>query len=159
MEQTNPSTNLFDLQIDQQSSGYLSQAARWAKFLSIVGFVSCGLILLWGFFAGSIMSTFTNRLSTETGSRLGPVAGIGAVFFLIIALICAVLYFFPCLYLFRFATKMQLALKNNDQNFLTNSFGNLKSFYKFIGILTIIGLSFFLLEILFILVFAVAATR
>jgi uncharacterized protein DUF5362 len=160
MEQNSTSANLFDLQIDNQSSGYLAQTAKWAKFLSIIGFIFCGFILLWGFFAGTIMSVFSSRLSTETGSPFGQAAaGIGTAFFLIIALICAVVYFFPCLYLFRFATKMQLALRNNDQNILTNSFGNLKSFYRFIGILAIIGLSFFLLEIIFIMIFAVTAGR
>ena len=54
-----PNENLFELQVDQQSIGYLSETARWAKFLSIVGFVMCGIIVVFALFFGSIISIFS----------------------------------------------------------------------------------------------------
>ena len=50
------SEHLFDLQVDQQSISYLGEIARWAKFLSIVGFVVCGVMIIFALFAGSILS-------------------------------------------------------------------------------------------------------
>ena len=72
----------------------------------------------------------------------GAAAGIaGSVFILLMVL----LYFFPCLYLFRFATRMQTALRTNDQQQLVSSFANLKSTFKYLGIVTIIFIAFYAL--------------
>jgi uncharacterized protein DUF5362 len=132
MEQSN---NLFELQVDHQGSAFLREVAKWSKFLSIVGFVFMGIILLVMAFAGSAMSTM---MSTTYGSTAGS-------FQLILIAAFVLIYFFPCFYLFKFATKMQVALRNNDQETLNSSFENLKSCFKFMGILMIILLSFYAL--------------
>ena len=147
MEQYNQSPankdeHLFELQIDQQSISYLSETARWAKFLSIVGFIMCGLMIILALFAGSLMATLTRLRSDDA---LQGIAGMGGAFVSLIYIVIALLYFFPCLYLFNFAGKMQTALRNNDQTSLNASFGQLKSCFKFVGILTIIVLSFYIL--------------
>ena len=46
------SSNLFELQLDQPSINYLSEAARWSRFLSIIGFIYCGLMVIFGLFFG-----------------------------------------------------------------------------------------------------------
>src|SRR4249920_580259 len=137
MEQ-NTSANLFDLQIDQESSSYLGETAKWAKFMAILGFIFCGLIVLVGLFAASFMSAALGKFSGE-GSVLGGVA------LYVIYLLLALVYFFPFLFLFNFASSMQTSLRNNDQQQLTQSFKNLKSCYKFLGILMIVILSCYLL--------------
>jgi len=138
--------NLFELQVDQQSIGYLSETARWAKFLSIVGFVMCGIIIIIGLFFGTIMSTFSRfgNNSEAFSSSMGSSGVIISVVYIGMALLC----FFPYLYLFNFSSKMQTALRNNDQINLNASLGNLKSCFKFVGILTIVVLSFYLLAII-----------
>ncbi|MES1219129.1 MAG: hypothetical protein ABUT20_26725, partial [Bacteroidota bacterium] len=60
MEQ-NQESSLFGLTIDQESKSHLSEAARWARFLAIVGFVICGLIVILGIFFGSIFSSMSSR--------------------------------------------------------------------------------------------------
>lgn len=140
---TNTNENLFELQLDQQSISYMGETARWAKFLSIVGFVMCGIMILFALFFGSIISTFSKLGGADVLSgaeRVGYTFGVTVVYIVI-----ALLFFFPCLYLFNFAAKMQMALRNNDQINLNTAFGNLKSCFKFVGILTIIILSFYLL--------------
>ena len=67
-----------------------------------------------------------------------------AFYYIVIALI----YFFPCLFLFRFATKMKVALASNDQETLNTSFQNLKATFRYMGIVTIVMLVFFLLAFL-----------
>ena len=57
----------------------------------------------------------------------------------------ALLLFFPAYYLFNFSTKLRRAVYNNDQPVLTESLKNLKSFFKFYGILVIVLLSFYIL--------------
>ena len=124
MEQN--TSNLFELQIDHQSNAYLRETAKWAKFLAIVGFIGCALIILVGIFAGSVMATTFGELGGGFGGGMGVVM---AVIYILLALLA----FFPYLYLYRFANQMQVALRNNDQAALSTSFGNLKSCFKFVG--------------------------
>lgn len=141
MEQT--TQNLFDLQIDQQVSMYLRETSKWAKFLSILGFIGCGLLVLVAIFAGTFMAQTMSALGGEAST-------IGGAAMTITYILMALVYFFPCLYLFRFATQMQVALRNNDQQNLMLAFSNLKSCYKFLGILAIIGLAFYVIAIIFL---------
>ncbi|THU38080.1 hypothetical protein FAM09_15455 [Niastella caeni] len=136
-------SNLFELQIDHENMRYLGETAKWAKFLSIVGFVMCGLLVIAALFAGSLLSSF---------SPLGGTMGASGLLVTIIYIGGALLYFFPCLYMFNFARKMQMAMNNNDQSTLNASFSNLKSSFKFVGILTIVILSIYLLLILIALI-------
>ena len=138
--------SIFSLNIDSYSRQYLFEAARWAKFLSIVGFIICGLIALAGIFAGSMLSSFSSRYGG--GNDMGMMrsfGGLAIVFYLLVA----VLYFFPCLYLYRFSNRMRTALASESQSELNASFENLKSLFKFVGIMTIIILSIYVLIFLF----------
>jgi len=133
-------------------------AARWAKFLSIVGFVMCGLFAVAAIFAGSILNglNYLNAPDSDTGYDKGAFTGIMGVFIGFIYFACAVLYFFPCLFLFRFATNMQMALRAEDQSILNTSFQNLTKLFRFVGILTIVLLSFYVLIILFVIIGLIA---
>jgi uncharacterized membrane protein YjgN (DUF898 family) len=145
----NQNTSLFGLSIDPAAKAHLSEAARWARFLSIVGFVIIGLIVLIGIFAGSILGSMTSGLG---GNELGNArvsGGMMGSFFLVIYILVAALYFFPCLFLFRFAAKMKMALASNDQEALNTSFQNLKKLLRFVGILTIIVLAFYAIALVF----------
>ncbi|MDR3712551.1 MAG: DUF5362 family protein [Puia sp.] len=136
-----PEKSLFDLQVDHETTSYLGETARWAKFIAVVGFVSCGLLAIFGLFAGSIFgaSSFGNS-NLFGGSGMGGMIG---VFLTVVYVGLAVLYFFPCLYLFNFASKMKVALHNNDQIQLNTSLKNLKSCFKFMGIMLIIILGLY----------------
>ncbi len=146
MEETT-NMNLFELQIDHQAAGYLGETAKWTKFLSILGFIFCGLIVLIAIFFGSFFSSSFLGKYGQGGAIGGMGSGLGVVVIVIYVLL-ALFYFFPCLYLFNFSNKMQMALRNNDQAQLNLSFKNLKSCFKFWGIFTIIILSFYALAII-----------
>jgi len=146
--------NLFELQIDQEAMSYLGTTARWGKFLSIVGFVNCGIMVIVALLFGksfAMLAPFAGgNLLGDTISRLG--AFVTAIF-----IVAAVIWFFPNLFLLRFSVKMQSALRDTDQIQLNASFGSLKSCFKYIGILTIVILSFY--TILFIVGIVVSAMR
>lgn len=137
MEQQTP--DLFSLQVDQQAHGYLSETARWGRFLSIIGLILCALFVIFSFFAGAIMST--------VGSQFSGMFAMGGAFLTVIYLLIALLYFFPCLYLYRFSTKLKMALISYDQTLLNTSLRNLKACFRYIGILTLIIICFYALAI------------
>ena len=145
MEQNQES--LFGLNIDQMIRSHLTETARWTKFLAIVGFIMCGLILIGGIFFATRINTLSNQYGYYRNTPgPGGMGALGIVIYVLIAVVC----FFPPLFLFRFSDKMKTALAANNQVDLTTSFQNLKVYFRYIGVLTIIALAFYLLAILVI---------
>lgn len=142
MEQT-PTNHLdMKLQVDDVSAAYLKEIAKWGKFLSIVGFVVSCLVALFGIFIGTMMPSLSGS------STLGTVYTSNLSMFLTVLYIAfAVLYFIPCLYLFKFSNRAKLALETEDQFSLNEALANLKSCFKFIGITTIVVLAIYALAI------------
>lgn len=145
MEQQNVDSPLFGLTIDPVIKSHLSETARWGKFLAIIGFICCALIVLGGIVVVSSLGTLQRTYGMNEGvslSAFGP--GIVVLYICI-----AILYFFPCLFLLRFSNKMKSALIADNQAELAGSFQNLKALFRYVGILTIIVLSIYVLFILF----------
>lgn len=131
------------LKLNNLSIGFLRETAKWTNFLSIVGFVMLGFIVLGAIFGGALLA------SLSTVSEFGSGGAIGGTFITILYLIFAAIYFFPIYYLYKFSGNMKRALASKDEDTLTKAFEYLKSHYKFVGILMIIVLSFYLLILLF----------
>lgn len=128
------------LQVDDVSEQYLKEIAKWGKFLSVVGFVISGLIALLSIFAGTIFSSFSGS------SALGAAASTSiSIILTVVYIVLAVLYFFPCLFLFKFSNKAKLALEIEDQFTLNEAFASLKSCFKFVGVSTIVILALYAL--------------
>lgn len=131
--------NIFDQNVSEGinltplAENYLKETAKWGKFISIVGFVMVGLFVLIAIFSNAIFSLLMSMGGTNTGG------GGGVLTFAY--LIYAVIYFFPVFYLFKFSTKASAALQARDSVGVEESLENLKSLYKYLGILTIISLA------------------
>ncbi|WP_153800698.1 DUF5362 family protein [Foetidibacter luteolus] len=141
--------SLFELHIDQPASAHLYSSAKWGKFLAIVGFVFCGLALLLAAFTGTFLNTLA---SMDGGGRYSNAGVLGATTLTVIYVVCAILYFFPCLFLYNYSSSMLKALESQDQEKLVRSFSQLKSCFKFLGVLTIIGLALYALILILIVV-------
>jgi len=127
-------SSLFSMAIDPVTKEHLSETARWARFLSIVGFIALLLIAAFGIYTSIVLSRFESMYGYE---RRGNMLGIGtAITYLIVFLI----YIFPIVFMYRFAGKMRQALESHDQEALNSSFQNLKVCFRYLGIVTIIGI-------------------
>jgi len=146
MEQ-NQETSLFELNIDSAGKTNLTDAAKWAKFLAIVGMISCVLIVVIGIIAATAISNLSDFQRGYGGRRSYDSGGMG-VTLMITYIFIAVIYFFPCLFTLRFSNHMQNAIRANDQASLNESFKNLKVTFRYMGILTIIFIALFLLGLL-----------
>jgi Family of unknown function (DUF5362) len=136
-----PQSHLFELTFDRESIDLLTETSRWGKFLAIVGFITCGLIVLLSFFAGAFVANSTSALAPYSTSEVRTVSSMSGAFLTFIYLIVAVVYFFPCLYLYRYSVRMKTALATNDQTKLNQSLRNQKMLYRYVGIVTIIALA------------------
>ncbi len=135
----------FELDVNQEIKGYLNETSKWSYFLSIMGFIAIGFMLLGGIgiaFVGSDLG------ESDGTYQIGYAFG-GALFYIVIA----VVYLFPVLYLFRFSKSMKNALRNNNNEAFIEAFKNLKSHYKFIAIFTIAIIALYI-----IIIFGVAVT-
>ena len=137
-----------NLVIDWRSKEFLKETAKWTKFLAILGFVGIGLMVL-----GSLVMLFAPSSLMSNGDF--PFGG--KIFMMLLYLAFAVLYYFPISYLYQFSENTKKAIENNDNNAIRDAFEFLKSHYKFMGILTIILLSFYAIIIFIALIGAGAA--
>lgn len=131
MEQTSVFEK-FELHLDESAKGFLKETAKWAYFLSILGFIGVAIMAVIALFAGTLFSTL--------GSTVPGMGGMGGSFGVVIGVVyfaLAAIYFFPVYYLNKFAANAKKAFRENDSEALTNSFEYLKSHYKFIGIFTL----------------------
>lgn len=120
--------------LSEEIKGFLRETAKWANFLSILGFIGVGILVIFALFAGTIFLSL--------GAAVGSLGSIPEVAITVTYLLIAALYFFPALYLYNFAKNTKIALSTNDKTALTESFKNLKSHYKFTGILAIVFIAF-----------------
>lgn len=137
---------LFGLNIDPTIKAHLSETASWGRFLAIIGFIACALLVVVGIFFVSIVGTMGARYGSYDGPSLTSTFGPAIM---VVYIIVAILYFFPCLFLLRFANRMKTALAADNQADLTVAFQNLKALFRFVGVLTIIVLCLYLLALIF----------
>ncbi|MFD1615115.1 hypothetical protein [Gelatiniphilus marinus] len=139
----------FELEVNDEIKGLLKETASWTYFLSILGFIGIGIMVIFGIFFGAIMS------SSALGDA-NPYAAMGFSmgYFGLIYVVMALIYFFPVYYLFNFSRKMKTALSTTNKDDFKLAFANLKSHYKYVGIFTIAIISIYIVLIFGSMMFA-----
>jgi len=122
-----------DMRLSDRMKSIISDIAKWTKFLSIVGFVFIGLLVIFAFYAGSYFEMYSALMGTS---------GMGTMM-TVTYLILAIINFFPVLYLFQFASRAQKALANGNDTEIEIAFDSLRKHYLYLGILTIIILGLY----------------
>ncbi len=142
-------TSLFEMNVSTESRSHLGETAKWAKFLAICGMICIILMIIFGIVISMTVSKQSSQfdeLYRQQGVGFSS-RGLGAGM-MVMYILMGLLYFFPCLFTLQFANKMKLALASNDSLLLSESFRSLKKTFRYMGILTIIGLVFLLLALL-----------
>ncbi|WP_256007534.1 MULTISPECIES: DUF5362 family protein [Pedobacter] len=140
------------LMISEDIRSYLYETAKWAKFLSIIGFVITVFIVLLAFSPGAFLASM-NSVAGESN----PYAAMGASGLTVMFMIIALIYFYPSFMLFKYANAAKQAVLFGDQPKLEVAMATMKSFFKFWGILTIVVLAFYLIAFISALAFMSAA--
>jgi len=142
MEDKPSAFEAFELNISDHILGLLKETSTWTYFLSILGFIGIGLMLLFGVMFGTILSDM------PTGSNPYEGLGFNPAYFGLIYVVLAIVYFFPVYYLFNFSRKMKSALLSKNNEEFVKAFSNLKSHYKFVGIVAIVVIGLYILAFL-----------
>jgi hypothetical protein len=123
---------------------HLRDASPWLRFIGIIGFISCGFLVLGGVFS-FLSSSFVEGLwdgVPEVAEYAGFLEVFFGVFMGVYFIIFAVLTFFPSLFVYSFGARIRSYLQSGMERDLETAFKNNKSFWKFTGILVIISLAF-----------------
>lgn len=116
----------------------LNSTRKWTMFLSVLGFIFLGLLIIVGVATSTFLTAFKSK-----EVNLGVPESLMIVMFIIIAAI----YFFPVLFLFRFSRNTRDAIHNHDKLKLEKAFRNLRTYFTYIGVMVIIVLSIYLLAL------------
>lgn len=131
------------LRVKESTKADLLTAAKWTKFLCIVGSIGIAFIVIFGIFllgAGTLASSMFSDMP------------FGAVAMGILYLVIAALYIYPIMKGFQFASCAKAACLSDDENELARGIKGLSSLTQFLGIITIIFLVIYAFVILFALI-------
>lgn len=142
-DETSASSNR-ELVLENETILCLLETSRWANVLSIMGFIGLGLLLIFGLLVGTVM----NNINTPVFSSFS--SGLVSAFYLLLAGI----YFMPVLYLFRFASRMKFAIREMNQEALNEAFKNMKSLFRFLGMMTIAIVCVYVLILISVIMFS-----
>ncbi|MBP3943786.1 hypothetical protein J5U18_09445 [Sphingobacteriaceae bacterium WQ 2009] len=152
MEYQSESPNLH---LEPATNGFLLSIAKWTRFLSIIGLIFIGLLVLLAAGIFLFSSTFASVAALNDPKSAGPGAAalfLSGGFMTFTYLVIALFYFFPIYYLYKFSSLLKQAITTRNSELLTESFKNLKSHFKFIGIITLIIVGFYALILLLTLI-------
>lgn len=128
------------LTINEDIRSYLYRSVRWTYFLSIVGFMLTGLILL---------STLSIPAFLSGNSGTPQLAALSSGSLTAAILLYSLLVFYPSFLLNRFSAATKKAVLYGDQEALTEAMRKLHSYFKFFGICTFAALAFYIVAIVF----------
>ncbi len=126
----------MDLHMDDDVRQQLYEAGKWTKFISIVMFVACGLLLLVGLLGGaSLLSVF--RSLGATYGYFGEFGGVVLIAIIVVFVgVLALVYYF----LFTFSRKIKTALLTNNTADLNAGLKSLKIFFIITTVFAMISL-------------------
>lgn len=130
------------LEVDQSVKMSLAEAAKWAKFMGIIGMIMVALMVLGGIGMIAMGSLLLGETSGMQGIPFSP-AVLGVAYFVI-----ALLYFYPTWTLLKFGTQTRSGIKAENQALFSQGLRNLMNCFKFVGILTIIIIAIYVLVII-----------
>jgi hypothetical protein len=128
------------LEVTENAKAYLKTASSWTNFYAIMSFIGIGCYVLY-----AILMFTTNGIMSQSQVNM-PFSGFSTLMGLFM-LIIAIVQIFPALFLLWFSQKTKKALQEENTYALEEALQNLKSYWKFIGIVTIVGIAFAIIVI------------
>jgi hypothetical protein len=133
---------------------HLKNTRPWVLFLAIMMIVGCGFLVIAGLFvllSGALMG-IASRAYDFGDLNMGAVLGLIGVFYLFLPAI----YVAPIIFLFKFASSVSQLVKAGGAQHMETALRYQKTFWKYMGILTIvmIGVAIFAVIIGIVVAFA-----
>lgn len=141
------------LSLNDLAIAALRESAKWCLFLSIVGFIFIGLMVIIGAIMGVAMSAVPSNVAFNGAAGTNPIVAMKG-YFGVAYILFALLYLVPVYYLYQYAKGTKNAIESGNSDVLANALVNLKSHHKFLGIMTIVMIVVYILAFLGLIIFA-----
>lgn len=132
-------------EITGQGKAYLKETGKWSRFLGIICIVGVAMCLLLGI------------LMIVGMKNIKELAGQPALLLGLLYVVLGAVLFFPAKYLRATAKNLKAGLALNDNAMIEDGIKNIKSYYKFSGIYTIVCLAFVAAAIITGIIIGIAA--
>jgi hypothetical protein len=119
-------TEISEVKVTGSMVDSMRSTRPWTMLLSVLGFIGAGLFLIIG-----IVMLFVRALPRQDAQLANAFMGVMYIVF-------AVVYCFPSLYLFKYSNSVKLFYQRKNESYLESALSYQKSFWKFVGILSII---------------------
>jgi hypothetical protein len=137
--------------VTDRTQKYLAETRPWVRFMSIIVFIGAGFMVI----AALAMFAFMSAGGAAANNPLaGVVGGSGAA---LIYLALALLYVAPGVFLSRYASAIGRLAKDGSVSTLEDALQHQRSFWRYAGILTLVGLVLAVLVIILAIVAGVVA--
>ena len=147
MEDTNNSAvtdnNAGIPQLTSESVIFLHKAAKWGKFISLLGFIMTSLMIVAGILMSIVLNSDYTSNMVPLNSPFSP--KILSIFYVSIAAI----FLIPVSFLHAFSNNAIKAVNLGNTKNMTTSLRNLKNLFVFLGISILVILVFYTLLLLF----------
>ncbi len=143
----NQTDSLANIPVTPLMIEHLQATKPWVRFISIIMFISVGLMFL-----GGVLMMFMPSPMGGRGPQFGPIFGI--VYFLL-----GGLYLAPAFFLYQYASAIQDLLRGGGDVAMETALGSQKSFWRFVGILTLVILCIYALVFIFAIFSAMSFLR
>jgi hypothetical protein len=143
------------MEVTENAKKFLKITSSWTNFMAILSFVGIGFLILSGISILLMMRSPAVGIAmalSDSPDLLGLYI-IGWVYPII-----GIILIFPALFLFRFSQKTKQALANQDTLVMEDAFKNLKAYWKFTGIFTIVAIALCIIMIPIMVIVITAAT-
>ena len=134
------------LVVTPQAQKFLNSSANWARFLAIFALSAIFIVAIGTYILSLIWSNASNmsgmpNVQQDALSEFFKLTTVSTIVFIVMT----VFYFYSVYQIFRFTGAVKRAIRYNDSGTLTEAFGYLKSHYKSMGIMMIIGIVAYIL--------------
>jgi uncharacterized protein involved in cysteine biosynthesis len=117
---------------------YAVQMKPWIRFISVLTFICSGLMIIVGL-AVALIGTLAGAIARETPGAMG-LGLIGGAFLGGIYMLIGLVYLAPAVFLNRTASAIKRMQTGDPTSALEDVLKNQKSFWRFVGILTLVGI-------------------
>ena len=138
---------IFKLEIDQDAKTSFLEMARWTKFLAILGFVVLGLIMSIGIIFSIYLPTFAESMGGPSATAISSLGAAGPLLVIAFFLVFAAVEIYPIYALFKFSSSIKKALNTDSKEQFNSAIRHLKHMFKYFGILAIIVLALYGIQI------------
>jgi hypothetical protein len=138
---TDQPENFFNISFDEAARAQIKQAAGWAKVVTLCAFAGYAVVLVVAIFG----QTSVQPDLSSNGEIIGGYVRTSSMAGVILSIVLGV---FINYFLYRFAVATAKGIDNMDPLKTNEGFNNLRRYFKILGILIIIALSFVVLALL-----------